>query len=545
MDIDCDTGPEDFDDHIHRRRKPVLLDDLEEDDDDKKDLEDQIAVPDSKILTPDPIVLTTEQKYAIDCVMKGESVFITGGAGTGKSVLVMELVRLLSEAGDNVAVTASTGLAAVQIGGRTIHSFSGLRRANDPISIIRKKAKTHWIQNIFNNVDVIIVDEISMLDPMVFRNIFLTSQIARSAKKQDIQWVLVGDFFQLPPVDSRKFRDTSDAKSNPEFCFEISEWNKVIHRTIVLTQVMRQRDPQFVELLNDIRKGAVNRMKYHRILNARTFRADEKPLLPDDGIKPTKLGTNNDLVNAENDQELRRLKTLEYPFYSQKGYLVGDRIIPYNIPSTAPNLQKEAAEMIRKLSSSEKKRFRNLEYLEQNCPAEGKLVLKKGAQVMLLVNLDFERGLVNGSRGVVVGFTESAPGDPDKTIHYPIVQFTHCTLTVRSWMWTLDVGNETKVWYSQIPLKLGWCFTIHKMQGQTLDRACINLKNIFAYGQAYTALSRVKSLDSLVLSHLDFSCIKAHPKVIQYYERVEGQSAKEFNMYCKKNGILDTDDADE
>jgi len=472
---------------------------------------------------PQPIILNDQQNYAMDCIaQQGFSVFITGAAGTGKSEFVRHLIARLESSGDIVAVTSSKGFSAVQLGGRTIHAFSGLGKVNEEVDVIRKKAKTRYMQDIWNGVDVVIIDDISMLDPEVFRKILMVSQLSRNVKKQHIQWVLVGDFFQQPPVGKRKFKDGDTVDNNAEFCFEIPEWSKIIHKGIVFTQVYRQTDPILIDILNDVRRGAQDRMRYFSILNSRL-----DVQLPQDGIEPTILMVKPELVNAENDQALRRIKSPEHKYFSQKGYLVGKKIVPYHVPSSNKRLKTEALEIIRNLSVSEQKKHRMLQFLEKNCPAEPILTLKKGAQVILLAELDLAHKLTCGSRGVVLGFTEAAP-------HYPVVKFAECSLTVRSYMWNLNITNETKIWYSQIPLRLGWAYPIHRLEGQTMDRVSINLKDIFEYGQAYTALSRVRSLDVLKLTHLNFSCIKAHPNVIEYYDGLEKTSEKEFNLWLKK-----------
>lgn len=171
--------------------------------------------------------------------------------------------------------------------------------------------------------------------------------------------------------------------------------------------------------------------------------------------------------------------------------------------------------------------------------AEPELSLKIGTQVFLLVNVALGRGLVNGSRGVVVGFTSDIESSmkswtEDKSEaassryrqevrdwfernpgrQLPVVQFKSCTITVAPHAWTLDwMPRGGRVWRKQIPLKHAWAISMHKSQGMSLDKLTVELKNVFAHGQAYVALSRARSLDGLQVDKFDVHVVKAHPKV--------------------------------
>jgi hypothetical protein len=151
-------------------------------------------------------------------------------------------------------------------------------------------------------------------------------------------------------------------------------------------------------------------------------------------------------------------------------------------------------------------------YIIENAPAQNTILLKKGAQVVLLGNIDFSAELVNGSRGVVVGF--------DKESGYPIVLFTSGEVRIISpHKWPQEERGIGSVNYWQIPLKLAWALTIHKSQGMSLDRAIVSMKGIFAEGQAYVALSRIRSLEGLCLLDFDPKVIKAHPKIVWFYRK--------------------------
>jgi hypothetical protein len=158
----------------------------------------------------------------------------------------------------------------------------------------------------------------------------------------------------------------------------------------------------------------------------------------------------------------------------------------------------------------ERKKHQTLQFLERNAPVPGKLLLKKGTQVMLMVDLNQQHGLVRGSRGVVVGVTEEKP-------QYPIVKFARCTSVIRSYMFKTPVTSETFVWFAQVPLRWGWSFPIRFMDGQSIDRVSLDMRHIYHYGMAYSILAKVRSLEDLKLTHIDWRCVKAHPKVQKYY----------------------------
>ncbi|OMJ29479.1 ATP-dependent DNA helicase RRM3 [Smittium culicis] len=214
--------------------------------------------------------LSSEQHKAIDIVLnEKKNVFITGSAGTGKSVLLSNIIRQLTEReGDNkyaVAITAPTGIAAFQIGGTTLHSWAGVGIGRDPIEKLiknissRREAKFRWL-----STKVLIIDE--------------------------------SDFYQLPPVETR------DEKSLNRFVFESEKWNTVIHKQIVLTRVFRQRDMKFVDILNEIRLGS---LKPESTMFLRSL--SREPNYPDDGIRPTELYALRNQVETANKRSLELL----------------------------------------------------------------------------------------------------------------------------------------------------------------------------------------------------------------------------------------------
>jgi ATP-dependent DNA helicase PIF1 len=198
--------------------------------------------------------LSAEQKHVIEMALAGKSIFFTGSAGTGKSFLLRSLIKKLQQrlGGDSVFVTASTGIAACNIGGTTVHSFAGIGLGENTKENLaklvckdRRKAKK-WKQ-----AAVLIIDEVSMLDGQLLDKLDFVARRARGIDHMPfggLQMILCGDFFQLPPVGIGQ-------DPNKIFCFEAQVWGQLLHpsRQLILRQVFRQRDEAFVRCLNELR----------------------------------------------------------------------------------------------------------------------------------------------------------------------------------------------------------------------------------------------------------------------------------------------------
>eukprot|EP00605_Chrysophyceae_sp_TOSAG23-4_P000051 GSChrysophyteH1.ASY1.ANO1.53.1 assembled CDS len=427
-----------------------------------------------------------QSKAAARAIHDRSNLFITGSAGTGKSFLLRYIVQeLKSKYGESaVAVTATTGIAAVNLGGGTIHSFAGIGLANghgDNERTVQKVLRSAKAVERWRNASVLVIDEVSMLDKSLFELLDLVARTARNDESPfgGLQVVLVGDFLQLPPVPSRY--------GAREFCFESDVWNSLgMGRTdetsrlrsynkngiVNLQHVIRQSDESFISLLND-----------------------KKPL-PEDGIVPTKLYCINRDVDTENLDRLNELP----------GECV--EINAYDTWNERP-------------SDSSTKRL-ILDTANRSIPST--IQLKIGAQVMLVRNRNSEGGakfsstLVNGSRGVVSGFVQSASSFGGLV---PKVCFDNGQEIVVGPVEYISrgPGGDGQHVRMQVPLKLAWAVTIHKSQGSTLTRAELMLSNTFDYGQAYVALSRVTSLDGLWLTHpIRRDSIKANPSVMNYFK---------------------------
>ncbi len=432
--------------------------------------------------------LTDEQRKAFDLVEKGKSIFLTGPGGTGKSFLLKTMYELIPDrTGKHVAVTALTGCAALLIGrfAKTLHAWGGIGLGRESAAVlattIRRsgKALRRWL-----GTDILIIDEVSMMTPDLLEKLDAVAKLLRrsTAAMGGLQVVFVGDFYQLPPVNKDKEKDTM-------FVFESPVWNEIVNQTVYLNTILRQTDPVFHTILNEARKGVLSE-KSLAILQSRT----NKPW-QDLTIRPTLLFTRRAEVDNVNERNLKALGREKKVFYAETVFAP--------IHATA-GMSKDTPEV-----------KRIVEKMDKDGPYMGELVLAIGAQVMLLTNVDYDAGLVNGSRGVITGFDPSG---------LPLVQFLRgdpIPIPKASWE-SADVEGISR---KQIPLKLAYAITIHKAQGATLDCALIDIgTSTFEYGQAYVALSRVKNLESLYIWDVEPTAFRAHPKVLQFYQTLQQSS---------------------
>jgi ATP-dependent DNA helicase PIF1 len=427
--------------------------------------------------------LNAQQQAALEAVCEGRNVFLTGPGGVGKSFLIRHIVKTLAEQGKKVAVTALTGCAALLLGpeAKTIHSWAGIglgkESATQICAGIKKyayKTMRRWI-----TTHTLIIDEVSMMTPEVLE---LLNDVAQTLRRKPvpfggIQVILVGDFFQLPPVNKM-----DDSTTPTRFVFESPVWKELDLRVVELTEIVRQADPVFQKILMEARQGQLTKQSLE-LLEAR--RKEDWQTLK---IRPTLLFSRRAEVDMINDANLRSLKT------SAKTYKVKTVF-----ETTIPKAYAEDSEQVQRVVAK----------LDRDAPYKPTLELKVGTQVMLIYNLMPEKGLVNGSRGVVEGFTD---------MDNPLVLFKGHTspIVVEPASWAAE--DMEGVRRQQIPLILAYAITIHRCQGATLDSALIDIgPRTFEMGQAYVALSRVKSLDSLYIYDLEAQSIKAHNKVIAFY----------------------------
>jgi len=412
------------------------------------------------------IELTDEQKLIYLAIQDGLNVFITGPGGTGKTTLIQYVMTNLDA---NIGVTALTGTAAVLINGRTLHSFSGIGLGKEPKEeLLKKVLRSKRAQN-WRDIDVLIIDEVSMLSEDLFDKL---NYIGKNIRRNDnpfggIRLLLCGDFLQLPVI-------------NGEFCFLSEAWRECEFKIFELTKILRQSDEIFQTCLNSARIGKLTEEQLKYIVNG--YEAN------DDEIQPTKILCCNDDVGVINSYELLKLNS---------------QILEYEMDICYTKIYNQ---------STHRDLFADIGRL---CNAQPKLELAVGAQVLHLVNIP-ETNIVNGSRGVVTRFQKDDP----------VVRFRNgieLVVSYHGYEVTEYINGKMTLIATiyQIPLKLAYAVTSHKSQGMTLDSAIIDLLRVFEYGQAYVALSRVKDVKNLQLLNATVKSFKASPKALQFYKECQ------------------------
>lgn len=463
--------------------------------------------PAAQKLCKDDLALNERQRYALDRAVKGESLFVTGASGTGKTEWIRIMARTLQALGDKVALTSAHFDGALHLGGTTIQSFCGLKKLDEDWANLEKEVQLNYVKAIWNGINVVVIDDVSLLDPHDLRKILFVAQRARTVKTP-LQWILVGDFLSSAPAT---IKPTQERPAEAlDMAFQLPEWPKLIHRTVVFTDDLRRdlTDPQqkaFSTILDDLRRGAANQVKW-----AADFQQQLDVEFPPD-LPVTKLYPKYEDVCAENDHGLRRLTTPEYKFQAQRGFQVGNDVCPLHVPKSRQHLNRDVLQILEKLSLNEHKKTRLLNFLQRHAVVDNLLTLKAGARVILMADLHQGHQLVRGAQGVVTGFTASPH-------HYPIVRFARCECVVKSYMWTVNYTETTRMWFSQIPLRLGWAHSLKRLRGLTLSHVEVRMRDMFGYGEVYDVLSKVRTLQGVRFVDIGWSAIKAHPLCVAFYE---------------------------
>ncbi len=385
-----------------------------------------------------------------------EHVFVTGRAGTGKSTLLQEFVQQTKKA---LVIAAPTGVAALAVGGQTIHSLFRL-----PVGLITKETKFYPVSDdartLLRRIDTVVIDEISMVRCDTLDGLDRRMRSVRGRRHEPFggaQVVMFGDPYQLPPVlkDGPEKQYLMDNYRSPWF-FDAKVWTDVTPRVVELTDVMRQDEGEFRDILDRMRNGAMTEVDGNRLNEIGSRRP-----IPEGTIT---LSATNASANAINARELASL----------------------------PGEVKRATAHI------------DGDFGAQH-PAEEELELKPGARVMFLRNDSFTEGSrwVNGTLGTVVKI--------DAAVHVALDDNPRESVEVKPVQWekiqyTYDptenkVEADVTAVFEQFPLRLAWAVTIHKSQGQTLDSAVLDFgRGAFADGQAYVAFSRIRSLEGVFLS---------------------------------------------
>lgn len=431
------------------------------------------------------IQFTDEQSTIIALAVKGDNLLVTGPAGAGKSMLLRHLNDLFNKSSKDLfswrqfpkfAIVASTGIAAVNIGGVTIHSWAGIGLAEQEKELLAKhvlSGRPEVIERI-RATETLAIDEVSMLSAALIEKLDHVFSRVRGDPRPfgGIQMILFGDFLQLPPVEK------GGKKKRSGFCFESEAWQRANIKQCFLTKIFRQDDEKFQEALSDIRRGEQSKMA-KMLLYACASRSDEDP-----SLKPVILHSHNNGADAINAAELAKIEAEPKTFYA------ADEGSPYGV-----------------------------QLLEKNCIAPTVLEAKVGAQVMLLTNLDVESGLANGTIGKIVRWSEY--GDN------PVVEFANgMTVEIARHQWEVKQDDEIIAKRSQIPLRLAYAITIHKSQGMQFDKLQVYISKCFEYGQVYVALSRAKNHKGLFVDTKGYHTIKAHPLALWFYGYIDEEEVE-------------------
>lgn len=445
---------------------------------------------------PPNIQWSPSQQKVIDTLTKFETshknLLIIGEAGTGKSFLLKHILKHILPKKTTYAI-APTGFAAMHIRGTTLHHFAGTGPDMDTLhrdELVAKVYRRADARKRWKQVTHLVLDECSMVHARTFDTLeYLARQMRPTHSSQffgGIRLILCGDVMQLPPVTKEK-----DQKK-PLFIFESDCWSRGAMEVVVLNTCFRQnQDSPFLQVLREVRRGEWTELGKNLILPRvrANLSSGSSPSL---GVEPTKIFCHRHSVELENQKKFQSL--------------------------TEPIQDYQAVEQGYQAAM-----------LMKDCPALEHLQLRVGAQVILIKNMfQTSKSLCNGARGIVVGFETAPPDNTDnkKTTtkftndQYPIVEFLSGNrFTIPPALWKLESGGKVVASRQQIPLILGWAITVHRCQGMTLDLAEMDLAQVFEYGQAYVALSRMRSLEGLSLSSFNQKCIRAHPRALEFIKQ--------------------------
>ena len=441
------------------------------------------------------------------------SIFITGSAGTGKSHLLSLLIKRLESRNYRVGISASTGVASIQIGGATLHKLLGLGLAKDNIDdLVSTMLKRSNLRKYWRSIDFLVIDEISMLDIEFFSKIStVISRVRRDPRVfGGIQLILVGDYMQLPPVSKY------EPNPNIKYLFQHPIWKSLKICTVLLTIPKRYNVGNYDHVVDIADKAAtvlhtgkhidiiderhysaetdyyffsiLQSIRYGKITDEVTAFLDKRKIVPlSRGIVPTILISTNAEVDEYNDMKLNALDGDLHEYE------------PKYIESGDPPMTRD--QMIKSTLTA------------------NPLRLRVGAQVMLLRNMP-DDGLCNGSRGVITGFHSVGP-----TVKFQ--NGKELAIHPHNWeqvVYNIDDAKKSERGRStliHLPLKLAWACTVHKTQGLSLDSVYLSLSSCFAPGQVYVALSRCRDPEHLYIKDWSLSALQStlpDPDVISFYQ---------------------------
>lgn len=418
----------------------------------------------------------------------GRSIFLTGKAGTGKTTF---LHTVKEKSTKQMIVVAPTGVAAINAGGMTIHSFFQL-----PLSPYVPGAK---VKNIFEfgkekrkimaSMDLLVIDEISMVRSDLLDAIDSVLRRYRNHYKPfgGVQLLMIGDLAQLTPVVTPEDEEILRPYYDTPYFFGSKALQQIDYVTIQLEKIYRQSDQQFVNILNNVREGKPTVEDLYMLHTK--YEPTFKPK-PEDGY--IRLTTHNRMADDYNDREMKSLSTKPYTYTA---------VIEGNFP-------------------------------ELSYPTSYELTLKEGAQVMFIKN-DTDGKYFNGKIGRVVELSEDSvkvvcTGESNEIEVIP-QEWENAKYTINPQ--THEIETDIQGIFRQYPLRLAWAITIHKSQGLTFDRAIIDAGHSFASGQVYVALSRCRSLDGLVIaSKINTSAIISDERIDNYMINQEEEARRSVSQ---------------
>lgn len=406
------------------------------------------------------IALSSEQEHALEILRSGENVFLTGGAGSGKSYLIRHFMGELDP--KQTPILASTGAAAVLLGGRTFHSFFGLGIMEGGADATYERCcKDHRLLNRLKKVEGVVIDEISMIPGAA---LMIAEALAQKARDSKLPWggmrvISVGDFAQLPPVTRSGPRD---------WAFINETWQRSGFQVCQLSHNQRVQDNHFLDVLADVRYGKVTQRVFDFL--------SEKVRPHDEEDTGTRLFGRRDMSENFNQKKLGEINEVEVTIDSI--YIGAEKFI---------------------------------ETLMKMAPVPQKLTLKIGCRVIFLQN-DPQKRWINGTRGTVTKI------EVDKiTVRKDGGREVNVDKTTFSLQ---DAEGNVTATVIQFPLTLAYATTIHKSQGATLDEVWCDLRSLWEPGQAYVALSRLRSAEGLKLVGWNPRSIIVDPKVLEFYQSI-------------------------
>lgn len=430
------------------------------------------------------------QERALEILKTGANVFLSGEPGSGKTHTVNRYVSYLRSKKIDPAITASTGIAATHIGGMTIHSWSGIgiKRSLDKYDLDRIASNERIVKRVAK-AKVLIIDEVSMLGPETLSMVDAVCREIRQSSQAfgGLQVLLVGDFFQLPPVTARKGeqkdrQETLLLETTKRFAFGASCWQNAGFITCYLTEQYRQDDHNFLSVLSAIRRNAYDDSSHTHIKKRKIVLGNMPEGIP-------RLFSHNENVDRVNNEELGKLSEEEQVF----------EMTSHGVPLLVAALKK-------------------------GCLSPETLSLKVGAKVMFTKN-NLQVGFVNGTLGEVKELNMYG---------YPTVRTKNGRNIVAEPMdWTVEEGGSVRARISQVPLRLAWAITVHKSQGMSLDEAVMDLTDVFEFGQGYVALSRVRRLSGLYLLGWNKLTFQVHPEVLEKDNEFREMSETAEEIFAK------------